>query len=78
MATLTVRNLDDAVYQRLKDQARHNQRSIEAEARVILAEGAKLDREAAIREMGAIRRSLEGRYTGDPTAEIRAERDRRG
>lgn len=78
MATLTIRKLDDAVYQRLKDQARHNQRSIEAEARVILAQGAKLDREAVIREMDAIRRSLEGRYTGDPTAEIRAERDRRG
>lgn len=76
MATLTVRKLDDAVYRRLKDQARRNQRSIEAEARVILAEGAKLDREAAIREINEIRRSLEGRYTGDSTAEIREERDR--
>ena len=37
-----------------------------------------LTREEAIREMAALRRSLEGRYTGDPVAEIRAERDRRG
>ncbi len=75
MATLTVRKLDDAVYRRLKDQARRNQRSIEAEARVILAEGAKLDREAAIREINEIRRSLEGKFTGDTTAWIREERD---
>ena len=51
---------------------------LEAEARVVLGEGAGPSREEAIREMEAIRRSLEGRYTGDPTAEIRAERDRRG
>jgi plasmid stability protein len=75
MATLTIRKLDDAVYQRLKDQARHNQRSIEAEARVILAAGAKLDREAVIREMDEIRRSLEGKFKGDTTAWIREERD---
>jgi plasmid stability protein len=78
MATLTVRNLDDGVYERLKERARRNQRSLEAEARVVLGEGAGPSREEAIREMEAIRRSLEGRYTGDPTAEIRAERDRRG
>ena len=78
MAALTVRNLDDAVYERLREQARSNQRSIEAEARVILAQGLWPDREAAIREMEAIRRSLEGRYTGDPAAEIRADRDRHG
>jgi len=36
-----------------------------------------LSREEAIREMEAIRRSLEGRYTGDPTAEIREDRDSR-
>lgn len=77
MAALTVRNLDDVVYERLREQARANQRSIEAEARVVLAKGVMLDRAAAIREMEAIRRSLEGRYTGDPTAEIREDRDSR-
>ena len=48
-----------------------------AETRVVLGEAVRLSREEAIREMDAIRRSLEGRYTGDPVAEIRAERDRR-
>jgi plasmid stability protein len=76
VAVLTIRNLDDAVYQRLKDQARLHQRSTEAEARVILAQGLKLDREAVIREIDEIRRSLEGKVSGDTTAWIREERDR--
>jgi plasmid stability protein len=76
VAVLTIRNLDDAVYRRLKDQARLNQRSIEAEARVILDQGLKRDREAAIREIDAIRRSLEGKVTWDTTAWLRQERDR--
>lgn len=36
MATITVRNLDDAVYERLKQEAKANHRSLEAEARVRL------------------------------------------
>lgn len=77
MPVLTIRNLDDDIYRRLKEQARLHRRSMEAEARMLLDHGLKPDREAAIRELEAIRRSLEGRYTGDPTVEIRAERDRR-
>jgi plasmid stability protein len=38
MATLTIRQLDDTVYARLKARARSNHRSIEAEARNILDE----------------------------------------
>jgi plasmid stability protein len=76
MAALTIRNLDDAVYQRLKDQARLHQRSIEAEARIILGQGLKRDREAVIREIDEIRRSLEGKVTWDTTAWLRQERDR--
>ena len=33
MATITVRNVDDAVYERLKREAKANHRSLEAEAR---------------------------------------------
>ena len=75
MAVLTIRNLDDDLYQRLKEQARLNQRSLEGEARLILDRALRLDRDAVIREAAAIRRSLTGRYTGDPTAEIREDRD---
>ena len=40
MATLTIRQLDDAVYARLKRDAKANHRSIEAEARHRLAQPA--------------------------------------
>lgn len=33
MATITIRNIDDAVHQRLKRDAKANHRSLEAEAR---------------------------------------------
>lgn len=36
MATLTIRRLDDGAYERLKERARSNERSLEAEARDIL------------------------------------------
>ena len=38
MATLTIRQLDDEVYDRLKQRARANKRSLEAEARQLLDE----------------------------------------
>jgi plasmid stability protein len=77
MAALTVRNLDDVVYEGLKEQARSNQRSVEAEVRTILAQNIRPSREQVLKEAEAIRRSLVGRYTGDPTAEIREDRDSR-
>ena len=36
MATLTIRKLEDAAYQRLGERAKRTKRSLEAEARVIL------------------------------------------
>ncbi len=36
MATLTIRKLDDGVYNRLREQAKRNNRSLEAEARDVL------------------------------------------
>ena len=38
MATLTIRQLDDSVYEQLKRDAKANHRSIEAEARYRLAQ----------------------------------------
>ncbi|HYG29638.1 MAG TPA: hypothetical protein VD887_05415 [Allosphingosinicella sp.] len=38
MATLTIRQLDDEVYERLRERARANNRSLEAEARNLLDE----------------------------------------
>ncbi|MGZ8285599.1 MAG: FitA-like ribbon-helix-helix domain-containing protein [Allosphingosinicella sp.] len=41
MATLTIRRLDDQVYEALRERARSNGRSLEAEVREILAEEAR-------------------------------------
>jgi len=41
MATLTVRNLDDGAYERLKDRARSHNRSLEAEVRDLLEDQAR-------------------------------------
>lgn len=76
MAQLTIRNLDDRVYQRLRDHAKLNHRSLEAEVRAILARAVTPDRAALIREIDAMRESLKGRYTGDSTADIREDRER--
>lgn len=51
MATLTIRDLDDAVKTRLRVRAARNGRSMEAEARVILR--AVLDEPAAPRGLGS-------------------------
>jgi plasmid stability protein len=40
MGTLTIRNLDDAIVEKLKSRAKANNRSLEAEARVILESSA--------------------------------------
>ena len=46
MATITVRNLDAAVYERLKSEAKANHRSLEAEAR------SRLERPASMPSSG--------------------------
>ena len=41
MANLTIRNLDDVVVEKLKARAKENERSLEAEIRVLLTEMAE-------------------------------------
>lgn len=49
MATLTIRNLDDAVVEKLKTRAKGNNRSLEAEVRAILVQApGRLSREEFI------------------------------
>jgi plasmid stability protein len=40
MAQLLIHDLDDQVMSRLEERARHNRRSLEAEARAVLETGA--------------------------------------
>ena len=43
MAQIIVRNLDDSIVERLKARARTNERSLEAEVRLILEQSARVD-----------------------------------
>jgi plasmid stability protein len=73
MATALVRDLDDAVYERLKARAAGNHRSLEAELREILVLASKqVDVATARASAEAMRRRLEGRPHTD-SGEILAE-----
>ena len=76
MRQMTIRNIDDRVYERLKERARTSRRSLEAEVRAILDEAVVPDRSELIRLSTEMRASLTGHYKGDVTADIRADRDR--
>ncbi len=83
MATLTIRNLDDTVATILKAKAKANGRSVEAEARFILATvtKGKLTREEAIALSNLARsmtpKGVEQTDSVELLRESREERDRR-
>ena len=78
MGTLTIRNLDDRVIERLKAQARENKRSLEAEIRHILTERA--DRRLRIAAFLERTRELASAAGGTPPTDsailLREDRDR--
>ena len=76
LAQMTIRNIDDTVYARLKARAKVNGRSLEGEVRHILDRAARGDRSALARRAALVRARLGGRYSGDAAADIRADRDR--
>ena len=64
MGTLTIRNLDDQVIERLKEQARANHRSLEGEVRHLLTQ--RLDRLAQIADFRERTRQLVSRTVHTP------------
>lgn len=76
MATITIRKLDDAVYERLKSRAAANHRSLEAEARMLLEQAApdKGDIITRLRESNT-RYIAERGYAPDSLELIRKVRD---
>jgi len=81
MAQMTVRNIDEETFRRLKERAARNKRSLEAEVRVVLDDAVRASDATALRDE-AIRwardfRAKQQPYPGDTTAEIRADRDSR-
>lgn len=76
MAQILVRNLDDALVDRLKKRARERHRSLENEVRHILVEAMALDVADFRRRSQALRDRLGGRTFSDPAELIAADRAR--
>jgi len=77
MGSITIRNLDDDVIARLKERARANGRSLEAELREIVAMSARQpSREEFLAEIDRIRAMTPSPLQTDSTALIREDRDR--
>jgi antitoxin FitA len=78
MATLTIRNLDETVVKQLKERAKDNERSLEAEIRVLLAEAAQRPSRKKLLELAQKISAMtpEGVKQTDSTQIIREFRDR--
>lgn len=78
MANLTIRNLDDAVVEKLKARAKDNERSLEAEIRVLLTETTQRPSRKAFRELAERISAMtpEGVKQTDSAELIREDRDR--
>jgi len=76
MATLTIRRLDNAVYEKLRVRARAKGRSLEAEVREILTEQARSN-EDLVERLRAFRAEVAEKHGlfPDTTPLIRAMRD---
>jgi antitoxin FitA len=76
---ILIRGVDAKVVARLKKQAKANGRSLQAEAKRLLEQGAgpeKMDMESARKLAEEIRKSLAGRKFIDSTLLIRRDRNR--
>ena len=77
MANVSVRNLDDAVVERLRAQAEAQGRSLEAELRRILTEAAKPTLAESAERLARFRKETWGdRVFSDSSILIREDRDR--
>ncbi|NUN98529.1 MAG: Arc family DNA-binding protein [Candidatus Omnitrophica bacterium] len=77
MAQVLIREVESEVIDRLKERARRNHRSLEAELRHILVEAAGKSNAEFLAEILEIRKHFEGRrFPSDSTDLIREDRDR--
>ncbi len=78
MGNLTIRNLDDAVIDRLKAQARANERSLEGEVRYVLTREVSdyLRLVEFQAEADALAATIDGEKQTDSSLLIREDRDR--
>ena len=76
MAQVLVRDLSEAVVERLKKRARNHGRSLQAELRLIIEQAALTDMTEARRLSQRIRRKLAGREHTDSGVLVAHDRDR--
>jgi len=77
MGSITTRNLDDDVIARLKERAKRNNRSLEAELREIVGQAARrLSREEFVAEADRIAAMGPASIEADVDALLREDRDR--
>lgn len=76
MAQVIVRNIEDAVIQRIRSRAARKGVSLERELRTILTDVTRRDRTVFRERAAAFRRALAGRRHSDSTALVRKDRDR--
>jgi plasmid stability protein len=76
MVDILVRNVDKDIARRLKEKAAAKGASLSETAREALAAYVKPDKAEAWARVDAIRKKI-GKVTGDSTADIREDRDRR-
>ena len=76
MKALTIRNVDEQVYQRLQEMARVNKRSLQAQIRLILEREVQLAGGSQLHRAQEWRRRLADRPWGNIVDDIRRERER--
>lgn len=76
---LHIRDVDKSVVNKLKRRAKRNERSLQAEVRLILEDAARRDWDAAWEAVDRFRKKFEdqGRKFSDSTKLIRQDRDSR-
>jgi len=74
--SLVLEQVDVDVLEALDKRARSNRRSVEEEVKAILTQAARETRSDFAAWAAALRYRLRDRYSGDATADIRADRDR--
>lgn len=76
MATLLVRNLDEKVVKRLKENARLHGRSLQGEVKQILSNGAKMSVTETFHILKTWNKRWGNRKFSDSTRMVREDRDR--
>ena len=76
MKSLTVRGVEEDVYEALRELASKNRRSMQDQVKMILEREVSLSRGGHLQRCLSLRERLQGRDWGDVAAEIRNERAR--